>query len=115
MGFDGKKDFKSDFKEVERSEQALSLKESRVKENSRQHGRPIGLHNRAYKAETAHGRQAVEAWLCLDAWSLVPECTAVPLRTLAYNLLLFLFKRDFFHSLGGFFWQHFREIIRVLA
>jgi len=56
LDFNRKEDFKSDFKEDERSEEAPIIKESKTEENSRRHDRAIGLHSCALEAEATHGK-----------------------------------------------------------
>ena len=119
MGFDRKEDFKSDFKEYYRSEEAPSIKESKADENSRRHGR-------APKVETPHSRQVEKhgrAWThghpCVVARAAVRAGTAMlvpcPRGFTIIRLFIFFSLWVFLGDLLGFFWKHFIEIIRVLA
>ena len=52
MGYDRKEDFKSDFNEYWRFEEAPSIKGSKAEGKSGRYGRAPGLHGRALEAET---------------------------------------------------------------
>ena len=58
MDFDREEDLKSDFKEDWRSKKASSIKQRKIEENNRQHGRALGLYGRPPEAEIPHSRQA---------------------------------------------------------
>ena len=122
MGFDRKEDLKSDFKEDQRSEEVSSIKKSKAEKNSRRYNRATGLHSRAPQAKTPHSRQVEKhgraqmhghpcAWhTALRCGKAMPE--PLPVRFCNF-LVIYMLSLPVFRDFLGFFWQHFRMIIRV--
>ena len=75
LGFDRKKDFNNDFKEDQRFEEAPSIKESKVEENSSRHGRTTGPRSRTTEAETTHGRKVGTLGHAVAVLGCMATCT----------------------------------------
>jgi len=96
-GFDGKEDFKSKFKEDERFEEALSIKNSKTAETQDTHGNATGVHGRAPQAEATklaappHGQPCLHARPCVVA----RPCRRPPRAVLRFFGLLFECWLDF--------------------
>jgi len=72
-----KEDFTRDFKEDWRFEEALSIKGSKVEQNSRRHGRATGVHGHAPELETSvTNRHCAQPAVCGCTASYAPRASA---------------------------------------
>ena len=101
MGFDRKEDFKSDFEEGWRFEEALGIKDSKIEGKNARHRCVTGVHGRAPEAEQAKPAQWTHGHPCACARAAVRQSMAVPTLGLAWFCVFRSLYYVFLHFLGG--------------